>query len=105
MGSRSTPVRSAGARKTIWFSRLPRRRDCPGGFGGNDESSGRIPETYARLSADGEVCARSAEQGDLAPHGGEMAPLCREVREQRSARGTPGAAEAATDVCGGLIEL
>src|SRR5262245_27846655 len=102
MGSRSTPVRSAGARKTIWFSRLRKRRDCPSSFGGDDESSGRIPETYARLSADGEVCARSAEQGDLAAHGGEMAPLCREIREQRNARDTSGAAEAAPDVCCGL---
>src|SRR5215468_6908506 len=29
MGSRSTRVRSAGARKTTWLSRLRRRRDCP----------------------------------------------------------------------------
>src|SRR5262245_37714638 len=102
MGSRSTPVRSAGARKTTWSNRLRRRRDCAGSFGGDDESSGRIPETCARLSADGKICTRSAEQGDLAPHGGEMAPLCGEIRQQRNARGTPGAAEAPPDVCGGL---
>jgi hypothetical protein len=34
-----------------------------------------------------------------------MAPLRREIRPQRSARGTSRAAEAAPDVCGGLIEL
>jgi hypothetical protein len=67
-----------------------------------DESSGRIRETCARLPADGKICARSAEQGDLAAHGGEMAPLCGEIRQQPSARDTPGAAEAAPDVCGEL---
>jgi len=41
----STPVQSAGVRKTTWLSRLRRRRDCPGGFGGDDEPSGRISET------------------------------------------------------------
>jgi hypothetical protein len=34
-----------------------------------------------------------------------MAPLCGEIRQQRNARNTPGAAEAASDVCGELIEL
>src|SRR5262245_39173062 len=102
MGSRSTPVRSAGARKIIWFSRIPRRRDEPSGFGGDDEPSGRIRETCARLSADGKICTRSAEQGDVGADGGEMAPLCREIRQQRNVRGTPGAAKAAPDVRGGL---
>src|SRR6516165_451288 len=41
----STPVQSAGVRKTTWLSRLRRRRDCPSGFGGDDEPSGRISET------------------------------------------------------------
>jgi hypothetical protein len=41
----------------------------------------------------------------VAAHSGEMAPLCREIRQQPNARSTPGAAEAAPDVCGGLIKL
>src|SRR5262249_7379266 len=105
MGSRSTRVRSAGARKTTWLSRLRRRRDCPSGFGGDDEPSGRVSETWARLSADGQICEGSSEQGDLAPNGGEMAPLCREIRQQRNAGSISTVAEAALDVCGGLITL
>src|SRR5262245_64790652 len=105
MLSRTTTVRSAGVRKTTWLSRLRRRRDCPSGLGGDDEPSGRISETCARLSADGKICEGSSEQGDLAPNGGEMAPLCREIRQQRNAGSISTVAEAALDVCGGLITL
>src|SRR5262249_33303730 len=57
------------------------------------------------LSADGKICEGSAEQGDLAPNGGEMAPLCREIRQQRNAGSISTVAEAALDVCGGLTPL
>src|SRR5262249_47420647 len=57
------------------------------------------------LSADGKICEGSSEQGDLAPNGGEMAPLCREIRQQRNASSISTVAEAALDVCGGLVTL
>jgi hypothetical protein len=34
-----------------------------------------------------------------------MAPLCREIRQQRNAGSISTVAEAALDVCGGLITL
>ena len=52
-----------------------------------DESVRRIPATCRRMRADGQVHPRSAEQGDLEPHGAAMGSLCRVLHQSK--RGGP----------------
>src|ERR1700756_3742421 len=56
-------------RPISWLYATPRGRP-------SHESTGRIFEMRRRLRANGEVCARSGEQGNVEPDGREMASVC-----------------------------
>src|SRR5262249_19643281 len=55
-------------------------------------------ETRRRLRANGQVCARCREQGDVEPDGREMASVCRKIHN-RKLSGTPRHAGEATPGC------